>query len=81
MPIDRDYPPDCTHLSKWRPATGQVRSAPGPSASYFELMYSFFAGEFPKELGKLVNLKSFDASWQDQVRGNPVAEYTALLQV
>ena len=24
MPIDRDYPPDCTHLSKWRPATGQV---------------------------------------------------------
>ena len=24
MPIDRDYPPDCTHLSKLRPATGQV---------------------------------------------------------
>ena len=26
MPIDRyrDYPPDCTRLSKWRPATGQV---------------------------------------------------------
>ena len=24
MPIDRDYPPDCTHLSKWRPAAGQV---------------------------------------------------------
>ena len=24
LTIDRDYPPDCTHLSKWRPATGQV---------------------------------------------------------
>ena len=24
LAIDRDYPPDCTHLSKWRPATGQV---------------------------------------------------------
>ena len=24
LTIDRDHPPDCTHLSKWRPATGQV---------------------------------------------------------
>ena len=24
LTIDRDYPPDCTHLSKWRSATGQV---------------------------------------------------------
>ena len=24
LTIDRDYPPDCTHLSKWQPATGQV---------------------------------------------------------
>ena len=24
LTIDRGYPPDCTHLSKWRPATCQV---------------------------------------------------------
>ena len=24
LTIDRDYPPDCAHLSKRRPATGQV---------------------------------------------------------
>ena len=38
-------------------------SAPGLSASYFELMYSLFAGELPKELGKLVNLKVFNARY------------------
>ena len=27
-----------------------------------------------------MNLKNFDASWQDQVRGNPAAEHTALMQ-
>ena len=43
--------------------SSKVDSAPGLSALYFELMYSLFAGELFKELGKLANLEVFNASY------------------
>ena len=30
LTIDRDYPPDCTHLSKWRPASRTAVAAAVP---------------------------------------------------
>ena len=43
-----------------RAISSKVGSAPGLSASDIVLIWSlFFAGQLPKELGKLVNLKAF----------------------
>ena len=43
MPIDRDYPPDCTHLLKWRPATGQVGQ---PLLAPYRASISFSPGPY-----------------------------------
>ena len=51
LTTDRDYPPDCTHLSKWRPATGQASRRTAVSSAVPRAVLDFTWAVYHQRLG------------------------------